>query len=192
MKQVSYPIHPLLRERWSPYAIDPAKPVSDEDLYSLLEAARWCMSSYNAQPWRYVIGVRDMGPHWQQVLDVLVPANRTWAQHAPVLILTVASHHFATNDKRNKAALYDLGAASALLTVEACARNLSVHQMIGIDPDKARATFSIKEKFEPMTVLAIGYRGAANLLGEPYAQRDAQAGVKERKPLGDIVIASDL
>ncbi|RMH21771.1 MAG: nitroreductase, partial [Gammaproteobacteria bacterium] len=157
----STPIHDLLRQRWSPYAIDPKKSVSSDDLTALFEAARWTMSSYNAQPWRYIVGIRGRSDEiWQKVFDCLVEGNQPWAKNAPVLALGLVEHLFEHNGKPNKAATHDLGAASAFLTVEATARGLVVHQMIGIEPEKARETFQLPEHIEPFTGLAIGYPGS--------------------------------
>lgn len=184
-------IHGLLGKRWSPYAIDPQRNVSREDLSSLFEAARWSMSSYNAQPWRYIVGVRGRSDEvWQQVYDVLLEGNQSWASNAPVLALGLAEHNFEYNDQPNKAALHDLGAASAALTFEATSRNLVVHQMIGIDPDKAREIFNLGDSLEPLTALAIGYEGAADVVGEEYVQRDARK--RERKALDEIILAGSL
>jgi hypothetical protein len=43
----------------------------------------------------------------------------------------------------NRAAVHDLGLASSNLQLEATARGLFVHQMIGILPDKARKLYDI-------------------------------------------------
>jgi nitroreductase len=42
-------IHELIATRWSPYAFA-HDTVSEADLRSLFEAARWAPSSYNEQP----------------------------------------------------------------------------------------------------------------------------------------------
>ncbi len=183
-----YPIHDILRHRWSPYAFDPRRSVDLADLHALFEAARWAMSSYNAQPWRYIVGVRDRNPAlWEKVYSVLVEGNQPWAKNAPVLALGLVEHRFEKNGKENKAATHDLGAASACLTFEAVSRGLHVHQMIGIEPDKARDVFGISGSLEPLTALAIGYAGKPGDVDDRYAQRDE--GPRERKPLGDIVIS---
>lgn len=182
-----YPIHDLLRQRWSPYAFDPDRSVSEEDLRALFEAARWTMSSYNAQPWRYIVGVRERSREvWEQVLSVLVEGNKPWAMNASVLALGLVEHIFEHNGKENKAAVHDLGAASANLTFEATARGLCVHQMIGIEPDKAREVFGISGSLEPFTGLAIGYAGDPSHVGEEYAKRDARE--RRRKTLDDLII----
>lgn len=186
-----HPIHELFRERFSPYAFDPDRPVSEIDLRALFEAARWTMSSYNAQPWRYIVGVRERNPDvWAQVLSVLVEGNRPWAKNAPVLALGVVEQNFQHNGKFNKAAVHDLGAASASLTYEATARGICVHQMIGIEPDKARELFDLSGSLEAFTGLAIGYVGDASVVGEDYAQREKKP--RERKSLEDLIVRGAL
>lgn len=186
-----HPIHDLLRERWSPYAFDPNRTVSQADLQALFEAARWAMSSYNAQPWRYIVGVRERNPEvWEQVHGVLVAGNQPWAMNAPVLALGVVEHNFEHNDKPNKAAVHDLGAASANLTFEATARGLCVHQMIGIEPDQAREVFNLSGSLEPLTGLAIGYLGDPSVISEEYAERDNNE--RARKPTADFIIRGGL
>lgn len=182
-------IHELLKMRWSPYVFDANRTVSESDLLSLFEAARWTMSSYNAQPWRYIVGVRERNPDtWVRILSTLVKANQVWARHAPVLVIGLAEPLFEYNGEDNKAAFHDLGAASACMTVEATARGLSVHQMIGIDPEKVREVFDIPPSMQPFTALAIGYAGDARHtdIDTDYASRDARK--RERKPLSEIVI----
>lgn len=187
----THAIHDLLSSRWSPYAFDPNRAIASDDLTVLFEAARWTMSSYNAQPWRYIVGVRGRSqPVWDQVFDVLVEGNRPWATNAPVLALGLAEHNFEHNGQPNKAALHDLGAASASLTFEATARGLVVHQMIGIDPDKARTAFNLPPSIEPLTGLAIGYAGGADVVDETYAKRDDRP--RERKSLEDLILHGSL
>lgn len=185
--QTEYPIHALLTRRWSPYAFDPNRDVSEQDLNSLFEAARWAMSSYNAQPWRYIVGVKSQNQElWQKIHDVLLEGNKPWTKNAPVLALGIIENNFEHNGKPNKAAQHDLGAASAFLTLEATARGLHVHQMIGIDPDKAREVFDITGSLEPLTGLAIGYLGSADDIPEDYAKRDRKE--RQRKSIEDIIL----
>jgi len=49
-----YPIHELIRERWSPRAFAD-KAVPADVLRSLFEAARWAPSSNNEQPWVFIV-----------------------------------------------------------------------------------------------------------------------------------------
>ncbi len=184
-------IHPVLASRRSPYAFDPERTVSEQDLAGLFTAARWSMSSYNAQPWRYIVGVKARDQElWQRIYDLLVEGNQPWAANAPVLALGVALKQFEHNGKDNKAAIHDLGAASAMLTVEASARGLVVHQMIGIEAEQAHAAFGLDDTLEVFTGLAIGYAGSADDIPANYADRDAAP--RERKPLSDIIIAGGL
>lgn len=166
-----YPVHELISTRWSPYSFD-QRAVTDEDLRSLFEAVRWAPSSYNEQPWSYIVATNKDPDEFQRLLSCLVDANQTWAKMAPVLALTVTRLAFTRNNKPNRAAIHDLGLASANLVFEATARSLVVHQMIGILPDKARELYEIPEGHEPLTAIAIGYAGDPSALKEPLRERD--------------------
>lgn len=183
-----YPIHEVLVKRFSPYGFAPT-PVPLEDLRSVFEAARWAPSSYNEQPWRYIVATQGDGPEFEKLLHCLVEANQAWAKYAPVLALGVVSTKFSLNGKPNKAAQHDLGLASACLTFEATARGLYVHQMIGIEPAKARATYNIPEDFEPWTGLAIGYLADPANVEEAFRQRDSAP--RQRRPLQEFVFTGN-
>jgi nitroreductase len=170
-----HPINALFLKRSSPYAFDPKRTVDTATIDSLFEAARWTMSSYNAQPWRYIVGIRDDGTDtWKKIHTCLVPGNQPWTKNAPVLALGLTKTTFDHNGKPNAAAEHDLGAASAFLTLEAVLRGLCVHQMIGIEPAKVIATFAPGPDIKPLTGLAIGYQGDAGLIPAAYAERDRQ------------------
>src|SRR4026208_301506 len=111
-------IHELLAKRWSPYAFAD-RPVAEADLRSLFEAARWAASSYNEQPWRYIVASKEQADEFPRVLSCWMEPNQPWAQHAPGLAIAVIMLRFSRNDKPNKAAFHDLGLASASLTFEA-------------------------------------------------------------------------
>ena len=188
---VEHDILPALQERWSPYAIDPGRDVAEADLRAMFEAARWAMSSYNEQPWRYIVGVRGRsGETRDKVLSTIVEGNTPWARFAPVLALGLYRPDFAKNGEPNAAAHHDLGAASAFLTVEAATRGIVVHQMIGIDHERVRATFDLPAGTEPLTALAIGYHAPNPELDENYAKRDGRE--RTRMPMDDILLAGGL
>jgi len=179
-----HPILKLLAERWSPYGFED-RPVSEADLCSLFEAARWAASSYNEQPWNYLVATREDSREFERLLSCLVEANQAWAKAAPVLVLGVVSLQFAKNKQDNRAAVHDLGLAAGNLSVEATARGLSVHQMIGILPDKAREVYQIPEHFKAWTAMAIGYKADPAKLPETLKERDSAP--RQRRPLGKFV-----
>jgi len=179
-----YPIEQVLAKRWSPYGFEDRQ-VSDADLRSLFEAARWAASSYNEQPWNFLVATKGNPLEFGRLLSCLVDANQAWAKAAPVLVLGIVSLRFAKNNKDNRAAVHDLGLASGNLAVEATARKLSVHQMIGFLPDKAREVYQIPEHFEAWTAMAIGYKAdSANL---PDALKERDQAPRQRKPWNDFV-----
>jgi nitroreductase len=179
-----HPIQMVIADRWSPYGFTD-QPVSSPDLSSLFEAARWAASSYNEQPWTYLVASQKDTAEFDRLLSCLLPANQAWAKAAPVLALGVVSHRFAKNQQANRAAVHDLGLASANLVFEATARGLSVHQMIGLLPDRARDLYQIPEQSEAWTALAIGYR--ADAAGLPAELRERDLKPRQRKPLSQFV-----
>jgi len=179
-----HPILPVLAERWSPYGFED-RPVPAADLRSLFEAARWAASSYNEQPWNYLVATREDPREFGRLLSCLVESNQAWAKAASALVLGVVSLQFSKNNKDNRAAVHDLGLAAGNLVVEATARGLSVHQMIGILPDQARKIYQLPEHFEAWTAMAIGYKADPAKLPEPLKERDLAP--RQRKPLSEFV-----
>ena len=179
-----HPIHELIAKRWSPYAFAD-RPVSDDDLRSLFEAARWAPSSYNEQPWSYIVATKADTAEFERLLSCLVEGNQPWAKVAPVLGIGCTSLNFVRNGKPNAAAIHDLGLASAMLTLEATARGLHVHQMIGILPDRVRELYHVPDGVQPLTGLAIGYLGESSVLPDVYRQRDLAS--RQREPLAEFV-----
>jgi Nitroreductase len=175
----------LLRERWSPRAFADRR-VEPEKIRRMLEAARWTMSSYNEQPWRYVVAARHEDPEaYDNLLRCLVDGNQSWAEHAPVLMMSFYKTTFSHNDRPNRSAPHDVGAASAALTFQATAMDLYVHQMAGIKKDVVRETYDVPDAFEPMAGLAVGYLGDPSMLSEN--QRKSERAERSRTPLSDLV-----
>ncbi|MGF1670275.1 MAG: nitroreductase family protein [Balneolaceae bacterium] len=163
--KTEYDIHPLIKKRWSPRTFS-EKPVNKELVRQLFDAARWAPSSFNEQPWRFIIATKDEQNEFDKMSRIMVEFNRKWASAAPVLILTLTKDHFSKNNNPNRVALHDLGQAVACLTFEATRHDLYVHQMAGIDRDKAREEYQIPDEFTPQTMIALGYIGNLDQLPE--------------------------
>jgi nitroreductase len=162
------------------------KPVPLNVLRCLFEAARWAPSSNNEQPWAYLVAASDDQDNFDKMLSVLVEFNANWAKGAPVLAIAIAELAFAKNNAPNRNAQYDTGAATALLSMEATAHGLAVHQMAGFDPEKARQVFGIPAGWEAIAALAIGYAGDPASLPQPL--KDRETAPRTRKPIADFVM----
>jgi nitroreductase len=181
-----YPIHDLLRQRWSPLAFSDQM-VEPEKLRSVLEAARWAASSYNEQPWSFIVATRDNQGEFERLLGCLAEGNQQWAQNAPVLMLSVAKLYFERNGVENRHAFHDVGAAAAELATQAAASGLFIHQMAGFDVPLARNVYSIPEGYEPVAAIALGYPGDPKTLPERLLQRELAPRI--RKPLENFVFS---
>jgi nitroreductase len=179
------PIHEIIANRWSGRAYDASKPVSKEQIISLLEAARWAPSCFGDEPWRYVVcNKADNMQAWQAAFDCLVPGNQGWAVNAPVLLLICADTVFRANGKPNKWAPYDTGAATENLCLQAAASGLMAHQMGGFDADKARASFKVPERYQILPMVTVGYQAPADALSDEVKERELAA--RNRQPLGEL------
>ena len=180
-----YPVHELIRERWSPRAFS-RKEISSEDLRSLFEAARWAPSSSNEQPWAFIVATRNDNENFTKALQPLVEFNVNWAKNAYLLGFAVAELAFAKNKTPNRNAHYDTGAAMSQLTTEATSRGIFVHQMAGFDPDTAREVFEIPSGWDAIAAFAMGYPGDPASLPQPY--RDRETAPRVRKPIREFVM----
>jgi nitroreductase len=175
---------PEILHRWSPRAFAD-KVVSAKDLETIFEAVRWTASSNNEQPWRFLVG-RKGEETYTKILNVLVPFNQMWAGKAPVLILGVTKTKFSYNGNPNRVALFDLGAASTTLALEAAALGLHTHQMAGFDADAALKAFGIPEDYITGSVIALGYQGDPETLPADQMKQQETA-PRTRKTLGEFV-----
>lgn len=179
-----FPLHDLIRDRWSPLAFD-GRPISAEFLGSLLEAARWAPSSFNGQPWSYIVAQRENRAEFEKLLSCLAEGNIPWAQNVSVLLLAVASLKFSYNGKPNRHAQHDVGLANENLVLQAQSLGLAAHQMAGFDPEKARQLYEIPPDHEPLTMIAVGHQADSSRLSEPLRAREESP--RSRKPLSDMV-----
>jgi nitroreductase len=170
-------ILPAIGQRWSPRAFDVNRDVTRADLMRLFEAARWAPSSFNEQPWRFVVtGPRlSPDPH-ARLLASLLGSNQAWAASAPVLVLAAVASTLARSGEQNELAWYDMGQAVAQMIVQATSMGISVRQMEGFDRDQARAACHVPPSFDPVVVIAIGYAG------DPDALASEKHRAQERQP----------
>jgi nitroreductase len=178
-------VHEYIKTRRSP-VIFSDKPVEDSKLESLFEAARWAPSSYNQQPWRFIVTVKNNKEFYKRLFDCLSPANKLWAKNVPILILSIAESISGYNHKMNKYAFHDTGMAVCNLLFQATSLGLYVHQMGGYDNNKARKVLNIPDGFDPVAVIAVGYL-AQSYDGFPAELIEREKSARVRKPLRDIV-----
>lgn len=179
------PIDETLANRWSGRAYDASKNVSQTQIISMLEAARWAPSCFGDQPWRFIVWNKASDAKaWQLAFDCLVSGNQAWVKDSPVLMLVCADTLFGHNQKANRWGQYDTGAAAENLCLQASSIGLMAHQMGGFDAVKVREVFAVPEQYVPMAMLCVGYAAdIATLEGEVLARETAE---RKRKPLNEL------
>lgn len=180
------PVEQLFLDRWSPRAFDETA-ISDQDLETLFDAARWAPSAFNWQPWRFLYAKRDSAD-WDRFLNLLVPFNATWASRASALVFVLSDTLIGEDAKPSHSHSFDAGAAWALLALQATRLGFAVHGMTGVDFDKARAELLVPERFRIEAAVAIGRQGDKAILPEQLQQREQPSG---RKPVAESAFAGN-
>jgi len=169
--KVEYPIAEVIKSRKSSRAYADQE-VDQEVINALFEAARWAPSSMNEQPWRYIYATKNNSSLWEKIFETLMEGNKVWAKNAPLLVLSMAKRTFSQNGQSNATAAYDLGAANALLSIQATEMGLNVHQMGGFNGNKVRESLNIGDDYQLGVILAIGYPGVADQLPDMLKERE--------------------
>lgn len=181
--ETEIPVHEFIAERWSPRSFDATHELEREQAVALMEAARWAPSAMNLQPWRFAIAYRGT-PEFDRFVSALAPGNNVWAPNASALILAAAVTKM--DGKELRTAQYDLGLAVSLLTVQAHAMGLHVHQMGGYDRAKVSTDLGLSEDIAPVVLLAVGRVASPEQLEAPFMEREVAA--RQRHPLSDMVL----
>ena len=181
-----HPIDTIFQDRWSPRAFD-GETLPQADLLTMLEAARWAPSAYNYQPWRFVYAHRG-DAKWQSFVDLLVPFNAGWAQHASALIFvlsdTMMEHGGAPSPAHSHS--FDAGAAWAQLALQAGRLGYQARGMAGIDFDRTRDHLNVPDRYRVEMAIAIGRPADPQNLPDDLRKGDNE---NNRRPIDQIAFA---
>jgi nitroreductase len=184
-RSTDYPIDPLFLERWSPRAFTGA-PISEYDLLTILDAARWAPSAFNSQPWRFIYARRDT-EHWPRLLGLLTESNQSWAKNASVLIILVSKATVlpagAEKEVPSWSHSLDAGAAWCSLALQAARSGWAAHGMVGFDKARAVSELGVPDGYRVECAIAIGRRGDKSILTEAQQAREQPNG---RVPLSQL------
>ena len=181
-RKSDYSIVDLIKDRWSPRAMS-GEPISDKELFTLFEAARWAPSSYNNQPWRFIYAKRDT-PEWELFLELLYEPNRVWAQRAGALVVVISRTLFFFNDTPSRTHSFDTGAAVENFALQGSSMGLVIHGMEGFDYERAQTVLEIPADYAVEALFAVGKPGPLSLLPENVQLRETPS---DRKPVKELV-----
>ena len=184
-RQPDHPVDPLFLERWSPRAFDGSEMPEDE-LLTMLEAARWAPSAFNSQPWRFLYARRGEAD-WERFLGLLIPWNQSWAHSASALIY-ILSDTLPFTDKAGEPAIshthsYDAGAAWACFALQASLMGYQAHGMSGVDFERAQAELGVPERYRIEAAAVVGRIGDPATLPDKLRARETPSG---RRPVSEL------
>ena len=174
---IHHSVHQLIENRKSIRGFQSYQ-ISDAEVNSLFEAARWSFSAINEQPWRYVFATSDQEAQFNSLLGVLNPPNQVWAKKASVLIAVLAKLNYSKNNAPNAIRLHDVGAANMSMALQAVELGLQLHPMGGFDKEKLKSVIEIGEEYEAVLMLAIGKKGENPDLAPHQQESENQRGMR--------------
>lgn len=180
-RKTQFPVEPLLVGRWSPRAMS-GEPLTDQEIGSLFEAARWAPSTYNEQEWRFLYAKKG-GAHFPTFFGLLMEANQVWCKNAAMLMVVVSKKTFTRNGAPNPVHTFDSGAAFENLALQGTALGLVVHGMAGFDYEKARTALRVPDDFKVEAMVAAGRPGDPDQLPAELKSREVPTG---RKAVSEI------
>lgn len=163
-RKSEYPVLDVIINRWSSRAMS-GQEISDLELMSLFEAAKWAPSPFNNQPWRFIYVKRDSSK-WQDALSLLYQGNRLWSKDAAVLVLALSYKYSGPDKKLSRTHSFDTGGACQNLAIQGCYMDLVVHPVEGFDYEKAREFFKIDPDYDIEVMYVIGKPGNPESLPE--------------------------
>lgn len=168
----------LIKQRQSDRAYDPERPVEQEKLDYVLEAARLAPSACNAQPWTFVV-VTDPSLRRQLASAISDMGMNHFSYQAPILIVMVQEAPNFTSRaggwiKNKHYPDTDLGIAAAHLTLAAAEQGLGSCILGWFDEKKVRTLLEIPASRRPLLIISLGYSK------QPLRP-------KKRKPLSEMV-----
>lgn len=181
-----HPVIQLIRQRFSARGFSGA-PITTKVMMTLFEAAAWAPSSMNEQPWRYRYALRGSAA-FDTLWACLTVGNQPWAKNAAALVVCSGSTLLERNGEPNHYWLHDVGLANANLLLQAASMDIYGHLMGGFDRALLNTQLgSLGNHEEVACVLALGYLGDADVLGEPFLTRERTP--RKRRALDRTVTA---
>lgn len=146
------------------------RPLTEDQIQALIQAARWSPSSYNDQPWNFILCNRYTTPEaYLKVQDSIY--GQEWTENVPFFAIVILRKEFSYNGEVNEWAQYDTGAAALAMSLQATEMGLMAHQIGGFDQENIRENFQIPQGYDPLVIIAIGYENSAAPSGEEIRTR---------------------
>jgi nitroreductase len=173
-RTADYPVNPIFLERWSPRAFN-KEPISEADLLTMLEAARWAASSSNFQPWRFLYARRET-PFWEKFVNLLLPFNQGWAINASALVIFVSNSLIrrpgSDVEVPSPTHSFDAGTASGYFALQAHMMGWFAHGMAGIERERISAELNVPKTYTVEAAYAVGRLGDPAQLSEALQARE--------------------
>ena len=164
-----------IRQRRAYRSLTPVE-ITEELVRDLAECASLSASCFNNQPWRFVF-VSDPEV-LARMRDVMSKGNE-WTFDASMIIAVLSKKEYDCVIREREYYLFDVGMATAFMTLRATELGLVAHPIAGYSPKKTREVLGIPDDVDVVTLVNVGrHSDTVN----PVLSEDQAKAEKERPP----------
>ena len=187
-RRPEHDIHPQLPARWSQRAFT-GESIDEHTLLSVIGAARWAPSWFNAQPWSFVYSLHG-SRSFETIFNALDVFSRDWARRASALITVLSATRWQPPGSETFTGIpthrLDAGAAWSYLALQAQSAGWNAHGIGGFDRLALRQVLDIPTGLHVEAVVAIGRPADARLLPDALRAREQPSA---QRPLSGTAVA---
>jgi nitroreductase len=133
------------------------QPVSEEEVETLIDAARNAPSAGNIQPWEFIVIRKPEIKHEVAVAS----GNQTFIKEAPVVIVVCANENMSGSSYGSRGAtlycIQDTAAAIQNILLTAYALRLGTCWVGAFREEEVRKTLGIPEGVRPVAIIPVGH-----------------------------------
>lgn len=181
-RRADYPIDTVFLRRWSPRAMS-GEAVTQEELFTILEAARWAPSAHNEQPWRFLYAMRGDAA-WATFLSLLNSSHRRWIPQAGALVIIVSNTVSQHQPDGVPTYSFDAGLACENACLQATSLGLVSHVVQLQNNEAVRRTLDVPDEYSIEFGLVLGRPGRRSELAVEYQAKELP---RLRRPLSEMV-----
>jgi nitroreductase len=152
------------------------KPVEEEKIIKILEAAHIAPSAANHQPWVfYIFKEKD------NLLKIREVYHRDWFKQAPIVIVACADHNLGwirASDNKDHSDI-DLAISITHMILQATELGLGTCWICNFDVNKCREVLDLPINIEPVALIPVAY---------PNDSSNPERHQTRRKQLSNIVV----
>ncbi|MFA6255249.1 MAG: nitroreductase family protein [Patescibacteria group bacterium] len=150
----------VLKSRHCVRSFDSNKPVADEQIEKLINAAKMAPSAGNCQDWEFVV-VKEKEKK-QQLIEQAISFRQSFVAKAPIVIVVCVDSNKTKDHYGERGhdlySIQDTAAATQNLLLATTALGLGACWVGAFDENKTREVLNLTDNLRPVVIIPVGYK----------------------------------